>query len=348
MATFIVMMGRRRDVVNKLFENTSEAEDQRNVEYAAAVKIQSWFRGVRVRAYIRYTQEIFSTLKGPPINPTTWTKGVPPCFLLMLSEDSQLLKSSLGYYTRKYVHNFYSRKAFLEGLAFKNKVVREQLQKMAVSSAKEAERKQVQEDKAAKQREAEKTHYLISTHQIPGVYCSPFKGRSAKEMELQSTKPLSPKSRNALSARLRTGKNKSLNNKENDDDEQSMKYKPLPPINTNTIQGPFRTPNEVREQRHKSLNPSLRVATSYDSADQTRMEMKAKEWVTRVIDDQFVPFTHRHRLYEPLLHTTSTYGSLSYGSKHFREESKIEHITSQRFKTVVSPIPVFEQFGKTY
>jgi len=26
----------------------------------------------------RYTQEIFSTLKGPPITPTTWTKGVSP------------------------------------------------------------------------------------------------------------------------------------------------------------------------------------------------------------------------------------------------------------------------------
>ena len=29
----------------------------------------------------RYTQEIFSTLKGVPITPTTWSKGVPPgCF----------------------------------------------------------------------------------------------------------------------------------------------------------------------------------------------------------------------------------------------------------------------------
>ena len=39
------------------------------------------------------------------------------------------------------------------------------------------------------------------------------------------------------------------------------------------VQGPFRTPDDVWQQRHKPLNPSLKVATSYFSAEDAR-------WVT--------------------------------------------------------------------
>lgn len=132
---------------------------------------------------------------------------------------------------------------------------------------------------------------------------------------------------------------------------RESKSVPLPPISmksTAKVQGPFRTPDDVWQQRHKPLNPTLRVATSYLSADDARADMKANEWVTRLIDDKFVPFTHRERPYDPLLHTTSQYGSLPYGTKHFREETAERHITPSRFQTVVSPIPIFEQFGKTY
>lgn len=121
----------------------------------------------------------------------------------------------------------------------------------------------------------------------------------------------------------------------------------MPPIN-NKIQGPFRSPGEVVKQRHKPLNPTLRVATSYTSVEDARAEMKAKEWVTRLIDDKLVPFTHRDYPYEPLLHTTSAFGSPPYGTKHLREQDPSKQIASRDFKTVVSPIPLFDQFGKTY
>ena len=34
-----------------------DAEDQRQKEFQAALKIQSWFRGTKVRAYFRYVWE---------------------------------------------------------------------------------------------------------------------------------------------------------------------------------------------------------------------------------------------------------------------------------------------------
>ena len=34
-----------------------DAEDQRQKEFQAALKIQSWFRGTKVRAYFKYVWE---------------------------------------------------------------------------------------------------------------------------------------------------------------------------------------------------------------------------------------------------------------------------------------------------
>ena len=36
----------------------------------------------------------------------------------------QIQKIWRGYYTRKYIHNYYSRKQYLEGLVIKNEIVR--------------------------------------------------------------------------------------------------------------------------------------------------------------------------------------------------------------------------------
>ena len=36
------------------------------------------------------------------------------------------------------------------------------------------------------------------------------------------------------------------------------------------LQGPFRTSDEVWQQRHKPLKPTLRVATSYEAAEDSR------------------------------------------------------------------------------
>lgn len=89
---------------------------------------------------------------------------------------------------------------------------------------------------AARESEAEKTHYLISTHQIPGVYYSPFTGPSPKELELRDVRPLTPKTRGILSARLRTAKFETFDDRESVSPQESKKYKLLPPINADKVQ----------------------------------------------------------------------------------------------------------------
>ena len=42
---------------------------------------------------------------------------------------------------------------------------------------------------------------------------------------------------------------------------------------------------------------------------------------------RFVPFKKKGKHYEPLLHTTSKYGHLPYGTKFYREEFPDKHVT---------------------
>ncbi|CAM4722302.1 unnamed protein product [Leuciscus chuanchicus] len=51
-----------------------------------------------------------------------------------------------------------------------------------------------------------------------------------------------------------------------------------------TKQGPFRPALEVQQQRHRPLEPSLRVATSITALEEAREELKRQERRTRVID----------------------------------------------------------------
>ncbi|EDO37017.1 predicted protein, partial [Nematostella vectensis] len=272
-----------------------DAENRRILEYDSAVKIQSWFRATRVRSYIRFLnycartiQRHFRGFKGREIYRHIVKEHVKQMRINFYNaQATKIQKVWRGYYTRKYIHNYYSRKAFLTGLVVKNEIVRQQLHELSVAASQERARKAKEEQKAAQEIEARKTHYLISTHQIPGVYNSPYdKKHFSKEHALLAVRAPSPKTRAAISARLRTGRTGTLDVRGSvKAAEKDMKYEVLPPITTK-MQGPFREPQEVWKQRHKKLNPTLRVDTSYTSAEQARAEMKAEEWVTRVIDDK--------------------------------------------------------------
>ena len=51
------------------------------------------------------------------------------------------------------------------------------------------------------------------------------------------------------------------------------------------LQGPFRKPESVQQQRYKPFQPTLRVSTDFYSLEKAREIMKAEEWVTRLNDD---------------------------------------------------------------
>ena len=84
---------------------------------------------------------------------------------------------------------------------------------------------------------ARKTHYLISTHQLPGVYNSPFypPHPSAKEIELRNARPLSRRSQLKQKSQLPADAAEILNHSRSIKIVSRVsKSAPLPPISMRT------------------------------------------------------------------------------------------------------------------
>merc|ERR1712123_150864 len=108
-----------------------------------------------------------------------------------------------GYYTRKYKHNYYARKAYLRAVQQRNYDVRHALDQYAESQRDHAEmaaRKQLEEEKML---QARRFHYLRSTYQINGVFASPWQPQQEFEKRLTSVKPLTKEERDRLFPRAK-------------------------------------------------------------------------------------------------------------------------------------------------
>ncbi|WAR19152.1 SPT17-like protein, partial [Mya arenaria] len=339
MAAMVRLLEETGTIVETAYERRNVAEQERLQEFAASVKVQAWFRGARVRAYMTHMNKCATHIQ------RRWRGFLGRQFFRLYvknyvlvmklnffnNQATKVQKIWRGYYVRKYVN---------------------ELDEYSEQQAQSRRRQLEAKEKVTQERLARKYHYLISTTVIPGVFNSPFQPYpSEMEYALSSVKPLVHKRRSI---------------KDNPYDPAWKSYghelpKPpaLPPL-ASKPQGPFRGPEEVQMQRYKAFQPSLRVATSFTSLEHAREQMKAEEWVTRINDDIFVPFTKREIKYDPLLHTTSNFGHPSYGTKYFREEFIDKHVTRMvsptdpykiyymPFKTLVPPIPVFDKLNDTY
>ncbi|PIK34323.1 putative spermatogenesis-associated protein 17 isoform X2 [Apostichopus japonicus] len=348
MASHIRLQGRLNEIMTTVFQRNSVAEEKRSAENQAAVTIQAWFRAVRVQNYICHLHQSATLIQ------KHWRGHQGRRVYRILIRNlvfvmrhnyfnamaTKIQKMWRGFYVRKYVFDYYSRKQYLEGLIVKNEIIRREIkesreQKDADSLRKlELEAQRKLEDYAAKHR------YLLSTEVVPGIYNSPFKPYPDEmEFVLRKVKPHPPEKAKP--------KRDNRSGKIVADSPPLPLTEPLPPIGQK-LQGPFRAPGEVQMQRFKPFQPTLRVATSYTATEEARAAMKAKEWVMRVNDNIFEPFSQRDRKYEPLLHTTSNYGHLQYGTRFFRETAESKNISHERFQPVVSPIPVFDKLNDTY
>ncbi|XP_061174241.1 spermatogenesis-associated protein 17-like [Saccostrea echinata] len=346
MAAMVRLLEQTDPTVEEVYRRKNEAEEARQREYLSSVKIQAWYRGERSRAYIKHLNKCATIIQ------KIWRGFIGRGLTRILIKNSVLImkinyynkkatyiqKMWRGYYVRKYVFNYYSRKRYLEALQIKNEIVRSELEEYSEMQEQERRRKAEKEQKERREQLARKNHYLISTEVIPGVFNSPFLPYPTDtEYLLRSVRPL-------------MHEKKKKTDKPFDPTCKSYdlpRPRVLPPLSSKP-QGPFRDPSDVQQQRYKPFQPSLRVATSFTSLEEARQKMKDQEWVTRLNDNVFEPFSRREVKYDPLLHTRSRYGHLPYGFRYFREEFQDKHISSQSFKTLVPPIPIFDKLNDTY
>uniref|UniRef100_UPI00358F2196 spermatogenesis-associated protein 17 n=1 Tax=Myxine glutinosa TaxID=7769 RepID=UPI00358F2196 len=235
----------------------------------------------------------------------------------------QIQKIWRGYYIRNYVHNYYARKSYLETLVVTNQITRIQLKEIVDSQAREQDQRFRESEERRMDRLACRTHYLVSTRHIPGIYNSPFfKEPMAMERRLIEARPPINAKRSLIPARNSTPGRSALSFQK----PCSMLH-----IAAKKPQGPFREQSHVWRQRLKPLEPTLRVATSFTSAEEAALEQRREEWRTRVIDDAFLPFANhrKNKKYEPLLQTSCTFGPIDDGTHHFRDTEPSKNISKK-------------------
>ena len=191
----------------------------------------------------------------------------------------------------------------------RNSEVREALNHYVEAQREEKEIARRIQEEEEKMLQARRHHYLQSTYQINGVYASSWYPQNEFENRLRSVKvndpvckdkffmnsswnicfqPLSKEER----AKLFPNKNKNQVELETDQSAHDNKEKTgdLPPLRNppKKMQGPFRAPGVVRAQRYRSLSPTLRVSTAYDSHIQQRKNESNAEWVKRIQNEPMV------------------------------------------------------------
>ncbi|GAB5583693.1 spermatogenesis-associated protein 17 isoform X6 [Prionailurus iriomotensis] len=302
----------------------------RKKEYDAAVKIQSWFRGCRIRAYLSvFTQSsnCYSKMLERLLRQTTLSTNCEVnlefCTMKMNLYNAmavRIQKRWRGYRIRKYCFNYFYLKEYLKAVSETNDAVREALEEFAEMKEREEKKADLEREEKKRDYQARKMHYLLSTKQIPGIYNSPFrKDPDPWELRLQKAKPLisqRPKVKQKrdvnISSPLACTSARSLPQSEI-----------LPPIDRKQCQGPFRDITEVLEQRYKPLEPTLWMAEPINELKMAREELRKQEWMRNINDNMFLPFSsyHKNKKYIPLMHSSSKYGPNSYGSQHFRDEN---------------------------
>lgn len=347
MAKIINLRSQISDILEQVYESNRIADQYRELEYNAAVKIQSWYRGMRVREYLKHVNNAAITIQRSFRGYSGRKK-----YRKLLDERVRTMRKNFfdekatmcqkiwrGYFSRKYIFNYYKRKAYLVAIQHKNEAVLNELKEYKDYMDRQAEEKKNYEKYKRLEEKAKREHYLISTKQISGVYNSPYKPAPGEMEYLMRNIKLDP-------SEYHDNYVKSV--KANKFDLISLP-EGLPPL-INKPQGPFRDPIDVRKQRYRPFSPTLRCETDFESLNIARKAMKGKEWTERLHDEIFVPIdksVHK-KPYLPLMVTTSKYGALDYGTKAFRDESKNSELPNGRFKALVPPIPEFHKLNRTY
>ncbi|XP_068394644.1 spermatogenesis-associated protein 17 isoform X3 [Eschrichtius robustus] len=192
MATLARLQARSTSVAHQYYYRNSVVDIFQKQENDAAVKIQSWFRGCQVRAYIRYLHRVATIIQ------KQWRGYLGrQHYQLIVKLAYYTMKMNLynamavriqrrwrGYKIRKYCFNYFYLKEYLKAVSETNDAVRGALEEFAEMKEREEKKADLEREEKKRDYQARKMHYLLSTKQ------GPF--RDVSEVWEQRYKPLEP------------------------------------------------------------------------------------------------------------------------------------------------------------
>ena len=173
---------RHRDMIDTYYRMLNEAEKYRPQENAAAIVIQKDWRMFKIKW--QHNDKKRAILKIQRV----WRGFIGRCQFMnkkqseneykqtkFFNEQAKIIqKYYRGYYSRKWEHDFYARKGYLQRVQATNEEVRKQLEEFAKKSAIEEAKLQEQTARTEFHELATNLHHLASTKIIPGVYNPPY------------------------------------------------------------------------------------------------------------------------------------------------------------------------------
>nr|XP_020040300.1 spermatogenesis-associated protein 17 [Castor canadensis] len=174
MATLAKLQARSSFLANQYYFRNSAADAFRKKENDAAITIQSWFRGCKVRAYIRYLHRVITNVQ------KWWRSYVGRkhyYFAVQISYYTmkmnfynamavRIQRQWRGYRIRKYCFNYYYLKEYLKAVSETNDAIREALEEFAEMKEREEKKAALEREEKQRDYQARKMHYLLSTKQV--------------------------------------------------------------------------------------------------------------------------------------------------------------------------------------
>ena len=305
-----------------------EADTDRVREYRAAVQLQSWVRGYRVRDQFRrlHSQAVVIQRHWRGYLGRRYYRRLLQETVLQAQADFYRRQATLiqktwrGFRSRLYVFNFAEWRGYLNFVADQNDHLRVQckLECRRLSD----ERKTVCSSEIIQQKTLIKTHHMISTKMIAGVYNSPYhRDKSGIEKHLANIRfPVYP-----------SKKSKTKPQDKSDDTTGSDASK---------VQGPFLPAGELRRRLCLPRCQSLRTSEPFENTEAAVREQRRLAKVHCVTEQPFRPPTAH--LLPPLV--TSVHAAVPFRQRGppFRDTDRTRFIGSGDFRHVLRPVATFD------
>ncbi|XP_008287176.1 spermatogenesis-associated protein 17 [Stegastes partitus] len=349
MAELLKLQSEIKEFPKEYFYRNSQAQETRQEENQAATRIQSWFRACKVRAYLSHLHKkaiiIQKIWRGFTARARVRQMVKAAYFIMKMNFYEEMAvriqRRWRGFFVRKYIHNFYARKSYLEGVTMKNESVRRELDELEELQKRERDCLAMVKEQTAKVYQAHRLHHLVSTKQCPGVFNSPFRP-APHEMELllrqvkyQTPTRLAPRGRaRPLGIPSPTAPSfpGTLGSPWIKTSRTCCSRPVLPPIVSKKQQGLYREPGEVWEQRVQCPDLMLCLQTSYTHLEEAQNQLQQKETGALSCSRRPLPsggtiakeggtggMLHRGS------HSSSSFTQPAYTSKSFRRKNKYKN-----------------------
>eukprot|EP00056_Hartaetosiga_gracilis_P014477 m.240671 g.240671 ORF g.240671 m.240671 type:complete len:349 (-) comp15736_c0_seq1:104-1150(-) len=331
--------------VEKYLHAEEEARKYRQIEWDAAVCIQSAWRGFKQRRVVKkwinsalMIQKVFRGLKErQKYDYLVKTKLQDKRKRQFDAVATKIQAAWRGYVSRKRVLDFYGRRAYLKEVHAHNEAIKREMEAFEAEQEHIRQQQQAEKKKKKQLRQLERQHHMLSTHAQKGVISRQF-GEDAEVTVRAVTR---------LRSVHKTMQKKLTPKKKHETLASTMKKRPQTQQPAATQQGPFLQPLQLDKIRHKKEKTSLARMNDYEPP------RKPEEIFARKDDGNvFKPFANTAELQpkkEPSIFMSSNYIGFgpsdtkeTYGRQTFRPEQLRSKDDSRAFATTVKGVTVFD------